>query len=384
MKILIIHTHYQQAGGEDSVVEQESQLLKKQYEVEVLFFQNKNGLTGGLQFLFSICNIWISKRIKTKIREFKPDIVHLHNWHYASGPWIIRAIKQMNVPVVMTLHNYRLLCPSGILLHNNDLFLNSLQQNFPWTAVKQKVYRNSLLQTFWLAFIVWFHKKIGTWRMVDQYICLTSFASNLFIKSSLNVKNDLFFIKPNFTALPTCDIERKGEDFFLFIGRLSREKGIELLLNVFRNLPYTLKVVGDGPLKNEVIYASQNFPNIQYVGALSKENVIIELKKTQALLVPSICYEMFGLVAIEAFSVSTAVIASKIGALTSIIENNSNGIHFESNNVDSLKAAIAQWMQLTEQEKNRLRSNAFASYQALYSPEQQLNYFETIYKKVLN
>jgi len=384
LKLLVIHNHYQQAGGEDTVVKQEVELLDKQYTVEVMTFQNTGGIKGMLQFLISVCNIRASTSVRKKIREFKPDVVHLHNWHYASGPWIIRTVKKMNVPIVITLHNYRLLCPSGILLNHNTLFLNSLQQSFPWTAIKQKVYRNSSLQTFWLAFIVWLHKKIGTWNMVDGYICLTPFAVDLFKQSSLHVKKDRFFVKPNFSVSPLLIRDQVLQGHFLFIGRLSEEKGINLLLEAFKESGYTLKIAGDGPLKQHVLQASQAHPNIIYMGLLSKEEITEELQKAQALVFPSVWYEGMPMTILEAFSTSTPVIASNIGAMSTMIQHHVNGIHFECNNIDSLKVAIAQWMQLTEQEKNRLRSNAFASYQALYSPEQQLNHFETIYKKVLN
>lgn len=180
MKILLIHTRYQLHGGEDAVVQQEMELLKQSHEVEILYFQNQSGWRGALQFLSAIWNVKIASEVKAKIREFQPDVVHTHNWHFATGPLLFRVINRLRIPIVHSVHNYRLLCPSAILLNNGAVFTNSLKQSFPWSAIVNKVYRNSLILTFWLAFVVWFHKKIGTWKKINSYVCLTPFAVDLF------------------------------------------------------------------------------------------------------------------------------------------------------------------------------------------------------------
>lgn len=383
MKILIIHCHYQLRGGEDSVVEQEIELLRQQYLVEILYFQNQGGWKGGLEFLCSIWNVKATAVVKNKILNFQPDVVHVHNWHFALGPLFFRVISQLGIPIVHTVHNYRLLCPSGILLHKGQLFTDSLNQSFPWKAVQNKVYRSSTLLTFWLALTVWFHKKIGTWKKIDSYICLTTFSVNLFQESNFGVSNDQFSVKPNFTSEPETLNSIEKENHFLFIGRLSEEKGIETLLNAFKGLPFLLKIAGDGPLKQKVMIATKQFANINYLGNLSKEKVAEELRKTQALLFPSVWYETFGLVNIEAFSNRTPVLASKIGAAESLIINGYNGFHFEPGNVDDLKRVVSRFNALSETEKKKMNTNAFDNYKTTYFPTLQLNYFDTIYNKVL-
>jgi glycosyltransferase involved in cell wall biosynthesis len=150
MKILIIHSYYQLRGGEDGVVEQEIELLQQQHTVEFLGFQNQSGWKGAVQFLGSIWNKKAAKKVKDKITAFQPDVVHIHNWHFALGPLVFRVISSLGIPVVHTVHNYRLLCPSGILLHNGKLFTDSLKQSFPWKAVRNKVYRTSFKPFGWL------------------------------------------------------------------------------------------------------------------------------------------------------------------------------------------------------------------------------------------
>ncbi|GHV47626.1 hypothetical protein FACS1894181_01450 [Bacteroidia bacterium] len=200
MKILLIHTTYRFKGGEDSVVESEKKLLQaNSNEVFTLTFGNPASIIfASTMFLISIFNPFSYWKVTRAIKNFQPDVIHVHNWHFAASPSVFIAARIRKIPVVHTLHNYRLLCPSGILFHNGQLFLESLQQKFPWSAVKKRVYRNSVVQTFWLAFIVWFHKKIGTWNKIDRYIVLTPFSKELFTRSALHLSPEKLTIKPNF------------------------------------------------------------------------------------------------------------------------------------------------------------------------------------------
>lgn len=383
MKILLLHTKYLLQGGEDSVVVQELELLKQQHTVEVLYFQNQGGWKGASQFLGSIWNKSVANKVKGRIKEFQPDVVHIHNWHFAIGPLVFRMIKSLDIPVVHTVHNYRLLCPSSILLHKGQLFTVSLRQSFPWRAVQNKLYRSSIAQTFWLAFIVWFHKKIGTWKKIDSYVCLTPFAVNLFQESNFGVSKELFSVKPNFTVVLETVTSIEKENHFLFIGRLSEEKGIETLLNTFKELPFLLKIAGDGPLKNSVVQAANEFTNISYLGNLTNNEVMFALRKTQALIFPSIWYEGMPMTILEALSASTPIIASNIGAMSSLIIDGYNGFHFETGNPDNLKEIVNRFNALSLIEKTQMGNNAFDNYKSQYSSELQLGYFNDIYNKVL-
>jgi glycosyltransferase involved in cell wall biosynthesis len=383
MKILLIHTNYQLRGGEDAVFNQEVELLKKYHTVDLLHFQNEGGWKGALQFIGSIWDIRAARKVRRKIQEFQPDIVHVHNWHFALGTLVFREINKSGIPIVHTVHNYRLLCPSAILLHEGKLFTDSLYQAFPWQAVRKKVYRSSRILTFWLAFVVWFHKKIGTWKKIDSYVCLTPFAVELFQKSNFGVLKEKFTVKPNFRTAPIVDGTIEKESHFLFIGRLSEEKGIDVLLEAFKELPFLIKIAGEGPLKELVEVASKQFSNISYLGNLSSDKVVTELQKTQALIFPSVWYEGMPMTIIEAFSVGTPIIASNLGAMSSMISNGSNGFHFECSNVNDLKQTITKFNMLSDSEKKQMGSNAFKSYTEKYSPELQREYFAAIYNKVL-
>lgn len=379
MKILLVHTKYQHPGGEDTVVEQELNFLREQHRVETLFFQNLCGLRGAFQFLASIWNVRAAANIRNHIKQLQPDVIHVHNWHFASGPVIFRVARKMKVPVVHTLHNYRLLCPSAILLHNNALFTESLHQNFPWTAVHKKVYRNSKMQTFWLAYIVWFHKKLGTWKEIDKFICLTPFAKELFLESNFGFEAHKFIVKPNFTlnASKIADMNRGNP--FLFVGRLSEEKGIETLLDAFKGSNFILHIVGDGPLRDQVEKAQREYKNIQYLGALPHDEVYKAMQQAQALIFPSIWYETFGMTIIEAFSNKTPVIASAIGSPQTLVKNFETGFLFDPGDSQDLRSKVELFAALTEEEKKTMQQNAFTAYKQEYSKEKQLEYFKEIY-----
>jgi glycosyltransferase involved in cell wall biosynthesis len=379
LKILLIHNKYQHQGGEDTVVQQENDLLRENYIVDTLFFQNQKGIKGAFQFLCSIWNVFAAQTLRKKIKSFQPDVIHVHNWHFASGPILFRVAKKLNIPVVHTVHNYRLLCPSAILLHNNELFTDSLYQNFPWTAVRKRVYRDSRFQTFWLAFIVWFHKKIGTWNSIDKYICLTPFAVELFQQSKIGLDESKFTVKPNFTKNSSELTEIAREDHFLFIGRLSEEKGVQTLLETFKASIHQLRIAGDGPMKEQVLEAQNEFENIQYLGSLSKEEVIREMKRTQALIFPSICFETFGMTLIEAYSCSTPVIASEIGAPKALVKHKITGLLFNPGDSEDLLLKIDQFVAMSKEEKKTMQQNAFNTYKQKYSAEKQTEYFKEIY-----
>lgn len=383
MRVLIIHCYYLQSGGEDAVFKQEEQLLKQNNEVDELIFANKLGVKGVLQFLLSIWNVFAAHTLQKKIRTFKPDVIHIHNWHFASGPIIIRTARRNNVPVVLTLHNYRLLCPSGVLLFKDKIFTDSIKSAFPWKAVRYKVYKNSRSLTFWLAFVIWVHKKLDTWQMVSKYIVLTKFAKDVFIQSSFGVPPQKFIVKPNFVVTNTASVHVQRGKHFLFVGRLSSEKGIHVLLDAFQHSNYDLQIIGDGPLRDDVMNICKKNPNIKYKGSLTKEFVLKAMSECTALIFPSIWYEGMPMTLLESFASGTPVIASRLGAMESMINNNTNGLFFDPGNSQSLLTQVEYWDLLNAEEKERFRKSCIVTYHLNYTPEESLGLLNNIYKELL-
>ena len=371
MKILLVHSYYRQKGGEDSVFEQEFELLKQSEEVTTLALHNLSGWKGALQFLFSIWNFGVAKKIRKQIEQNRPDIIQLYNWHYATGPVVIRIAAYMGVPIAVNLQNYRLLCPSGTLLFKGKLFTESIEKRgFPWRAVFKRVYRNSFFQTFWLAFIVWFHKISGTWSKVDLFIAPTKTVKKLFTETNnyLDLPPDKFIVKPNFSIQKeTLTLKRNSR--FLFVGRLSQEKGIEILLTAFKHSSNELIIAGSGPLSSLVEKTCAAHKNIRYAGNLDSVAVQHLMSESTAFVFTSIWYEPFGLVITEALSNGCPLIASDIGSPTELVQDGITGIHFKTGDPESLKNCLSRWNGLSDPEKNRYSENCMSIYSQLYTPE---------------
>lgn len=349
MKVLIVHTSYKYKGGEDTVVAEEMELLKiNGVTVELLQFNNNhNSFFKILQLPFNLLSYLKTKK---KLKAYPADVVHIHNLHFAASASVLYAIKRSKIPFVMTLHNYRLLCPSATLSSKGKLFLVSIQQKFPWKAIAQKVYKNSAFLTFWVALSMKVHQRIGTWRLCRRYIVLSPHARKLFLESNMAITNDRLTVKPNFCTAP-LSFQPVEDNYFLYVGRLIEEKGTQLLLNVFASCGYKIKIAGDGPLRNEVISYSDRFPNIEFLGALKKAEIFKLLGSCSALIFPSIWYEGMPLTIIEAFACGAPVISSKMGAMENMITHNYNGLHFEPASKDDLIRKLDEWQGINRKEK---------------------------------
>jgi glycosyltransferase involved in cell wall biosynthesis len=384
MRILFIHNRYRIRGGEDTVFEQEYLLAQQWAQTKQFVVHNKTGLAGAWQFISSIWNIRAAGKVVNMINEFKPDVIHLHNWHFALGPYVIRRINRLGIPVVHTISNFRLICPSGMMNHKGKIFDHSLKEAFPWSAIFNKVYRDSYLQTFWLAMIIRFHQWIGTWAMIDKFIFLSDFAKNLFLASGLNLKVEQATVKPNFT-FPVKN-SYSGDPLnndFVYVGRFSEEKGILVLLEAFKHTTFNLKMAGSGSLVPLVEQMAAGNKHIQYLGNLNAKEINSLLQRSSVLLFPSLNFEGMPMTIIEALSNGTPVIASNLGVMPTMITNQYNGFLFEAGNAKSLCQQIERWKSLSENEKISFKHNARESYQMHYTPEQNAQLLKNIYQAAI-
>lgn len=382
MRILIIHNQYQHIGGEDFVMGQEMEALRKNHEVDLYTVRNVKGLKGYLQYLLYPINWPEVKKIKERINEFKPDIIHIHNMHYALGPLFILHIQKMKIPMLMTLHNFRLICPSATLFYDGNIYLNSINSDFPWDAVKKKVLENSYFKTFWTAFTYWIHRKRGTFNAISRFITLSEFSKSIFAKSKLNVPMDKFVVKPNFVKVAEVTKEYPS-DYFVYVGRLSEEKGIIPLLHAWKATDHKIKIFGTGPLQKEVELIVSNSPNMQYMGFQDKQTLSNQIASASAVIVPSVCYESMPLAVLEAYALGTPVIASSIGILTEMVVPLYTGLLFDPHNHINMVQTLAEWKSLPKEKILEIKANCQKEYLQKYSQPIVMNELENIYNEVL-
>jgi glycosyltransferase involved in cell wall biosynthesis len=254
MKIFLIHNRYRQPGGEDTVFEAEKALLERHGHEVVTFVEDNARLEGFNPLKVAVNAIWsreAQRNIRKWIEQTRPDVIHFHNTFLRISPAAYYVVKDLGLPVVQTLHNYRLICPGALLMRDGKVCEDCLRKIVPWPGVVHGCWRNSRSGTTVVTAMLTFHNVLRTWEnQVDVYITLTEFARKKFVQGGL--PEEKIVVKPNFVHPDPGDGEHKG-NFALFVGRLSAEKGILTMLSawrLFKSVP--LKVVGDGPLMAEV------------------------------------------------------------------------------------------------------------------------------------
>ncbi|SIT85016.1 glycosyltransferase family 4 protein [Pontibacter indicus] len=386
MRILIIHNYYKQAGGEDTVFHAEAALLEQHgHQVEKLSFSNKevNSLSEKLKAALGVVyNPGSAKLVEDRIKSFQPDVIHVHNFFPLLSPSVFYVANRLQVPIVVTLHNYRLVCPSALLYYNGKVQLENLHKVFPLSAIRQKIYRDSAIQTASVVLTTGMHKLLGTWRSkVDKFIALTPGAADLFHNSSLKLRPGQVAVKPNFTQdIGISRVER--EEYFLYVGRLTAEKGIETLLKAHELNPFPLKVAGDGPLRERVEEYAKTHASIKYLGFQNREQVLELLKQARALIFSSEWLETFGMTIIEAFSAGTPVIAANIGGAAQLVEDGVNGLHYTPGNAEELAERVHTLIQYPRMIR-QLGTAARQSYEVRYTPEVNYQMLISIYKDAI-
>lgn len=381
MRILVVHNYYQHKGGEDVVFQQEVEALQKDHQVETITFQNQKGFAGLKQFVLYPWNIFTAKKIVQKAKVFKADIVHVHNIHYAIGPLVFRKLHQAGFKTVMTLHNYRLICPSATLFYDGKIFTTSLSEDFPITAVRKKVLDRSWLKTFITALVYYFHRQLKTWEKIDKYLVLSDFGKKMFLSSRFGVDETKFTVKPNFVPPPPA-LEKNRQNHFIYIGRLSEEKGIIPLLEAIKNTDYRFKILGTGPQLDEVMQIVNTSTNVEYLGFLSKEDVTKELNDSSALVVPSVCYEGMPMTIIESYALGTPVICSDIGILAEMVTPFHTGLHFDVHHKESITDTLETWQKMSQVEKDRVSTNCKHEYSRKYTEPLNLHTLNEVYAAV--
>jgi glycosyltransferase involved in cell wall biosynthesis len=385
MKILAIHNRYQQVGGEDQVFLAESTLLESyghrvvRYEVHNDQVKQVNRLTLAKD---TVWNASAYRELKALIRRERPEVVHFHNTLPLVSPAGYYAAKAEGVPVIQTLHNYRLLCPVALFFRDGRVCEDCMGKAIPWPGVVHGCYRGSRAASGVIATMLTVHRALGTWtEMVDVYVVLTEFARNKFIEGGLPAGK--LVVKPNFVYPDPGPGEGRG-GYALFVGRLSPEKGVGTLLAAWERLDrrIPLKVVGDGPLRKQAAEAGNRHPCVEYLGYRPAEEVHALLKEASVIVFPSEWYEGFSRVAAEAFATATPIIASDIGSAAEFVEHGHTGLRFRPGDPEDLAAQVG-WFISHPEEHARMRREVRAEYEAKYTAERNYRALMEIYEAAL-
>ncbi len=379
MKILVAHNAYHYRGGEDTVVEAEVSLLRR-HGHEVLLYRRDNAELATLPRWRAATDTFWSRRTVAEIRRlqcgFRPDLIHAHNTFPLISPSLYGIAAELCVPVVQTLHNFRLICPQAMLMRN-DRSCTDCVGHAPWRGVLHRCYRDSLTQSAVTAAMLATHRLTGTWQFgVSRYIVLNHTCRELFARGGLPVER--LRIKPNFVeprGAPHWETREGG----LFIGRLSPEKGLETLARAMQRLPGTrIAVYGKGPLQSMV----EQCAGLDYRGFEGGDALHQQVAKAAFLLMPSTGIESFGLAAIEAFASGTPVIASRQGGLREIVEHRRNGLLVAPGDAEDLAWAI-DFAQTHPDDMRRMGMEAYQTYLAHYTPERNYATLMRIYDEAL-
>ena len=385
MRVLAVHNYYQQPGGEDRIFEAESSMLER-HGCRVFNYTVHNDHIKGMNPLtLSRSTLWnkaIARELRKLIQKVRPDIIHFHNTFPLISPAAYYVAKEESIPVVQTLHNYRLLCPNALLFRNGHICEDCMGKFVSWPGVLNACYRENRAATSVIATMLSVHRVLRTYRrMVDIYIALTDFASQKFIRGG--IAETKIVVKPNFVD-PDPGIGDGSGGYALFVGRLSQEKGIDTLLSsweiVGNKLP--LKIVGDGLLASQVVKAAQQNSVVEFLGRQSGNQVLRLMKDAIVLIFPSIWYECFPVTIVEAYSVGLPVIASNLGSMSTLIDHRRTGLHFNPSDPEDLSKQV-DWIINHPEEFTRMRGEARSEYEAKYTAERNFEMLMEIYERAI-
>jgi len=384
MRVLTVHNYYQQPGGEEQIFATESALLESHGHEVTRYTLNNDEIATTNPLILAKKTLWngkVYRDLRSLIREVKPQVAHFHNTFPLISPSAYYAAKDEGVAVVQTLHNYRLLCPNALFFREGRVCEDCLGK-VPLPAIVHGCYRGSRSASAMTAATTSFHSSIGTWtKAVDVFIVYSQFAMDKFIQGGIPAEKLAF--KTNFLH-PAPEPDQGDGGYGLFVGRLSVEKGLGVMLDAWRKLDHKipLKILGDGPMSGLVTEAAKEMPEIEWLGRRPLEEVYEIVGKAAFLVFPSEWYETFGRVAIEAFAKGTPVIASNIGAIAELIEHGRNGLLFRPSDPTDLAAQI-NWLMEHPQELCQMRLAARFEFELKYTANDNCKRLLEIYQTAL-
>jgi len=390
LKIVSIHNYYQERGGEDEVADSERELMTA-FGHEVVDYARQSeeikdyGLGDKATLMPRTVWAWDSYReVEELLRVERPQVAHFHNTLPLISPAAYYACRDAGVPVVQTLHNYRLFCPAATFFRRGRVCEECVEHSL-LRSVRYGCYRQSRTTTAAVSLMLALHRWRETWgRQVDVYVALTEFARQKFVAAGLPA--DKIVVKSNFVHPDPGCTDTEGQ-YAVYVGRLCQEKGLKTLLRAWRRLPgaIPLRIVGEGPMRQELEreVEKRGLEDVRFIGWQPKDNVLAIIKKARFLLFTSEWYETFGRTATEAFACGVPVIASRLGAMEEIIEDQRTGLHFAPGDPQDL-ADIVSFAWNHPERMREMGREARAEFEAKYTRDRNYELLMQIYARAIS
>ena len=370
MKILFAHNFYRSAGGEDEIFRAEAALLRQAGHVVVEHTRtNADIQTDGLLERMRLASdtVWArseSAHLAAELARDTPDVAHFHNTFPLISPAAYHACRKAGVPVVQTLQNYRLLCPSATLFREGRVCERCVDGSL-LSSLRHRCYRGSIGATAAVATMLTVHRALGTWHdLVDLYVAPSEFVRRKFVDAGLPA--DRVVVKAN-SIHPDPGVRRGQGDRAVYVGRFWPEKGTHTMIAAWRiSAPLPLDIVGDGPERPDLEAAAADVPNLRFLGRLPREETLATIKQARFLVFPSEWYEGLPMTIVEAFACGVPVIASRLGTMAEIIDDGRTGLHFSPGDPRDLAAKV-EWATSHPEAMDRMGRAARAEFEAKYT-----------------
>lgn len=384
MRILLVHERYRLRGGEDTAFDDEVALLRGGGAEVVTHIEDNRDIHGEGGLSLAVRSLWSPSgyaAVRQAIRANRADLVHAHNTFPLLSPSVYDAARAEGVPMVQTLYNYRLLCPNALLMRDGMPCESCLGRTVKWPGVVHACYRDSRAASAAVAALAGVHWLSGTWRnKVDRYFAQSEFARGRFIAGGLPAER--IAVKPNgrFDPGPAAADWNHPRAGALYVGRLSREKGVAALLAAWTGLDTPLTVIGEGP---EAPALESGAPAaVRFAGWIARADVSRAMSAAVVLAFPSLCYENAPMAIVEAHAHGLPVVASDIGAIRELVEPNVTGLLARPGDVADWHDKLA-WLLARPEEQRRMGANARRMYERRHAPETVFAAQMDLYRSVL-
>ncbi len=385
MKILVCHNYYQQRGGEDQFFEDEAKLLESHGHVVIRYTTHNDRIKDRRLLSVAAQTLWnkeSASHLTDLVKQHRPHVLHAVNTFPLFSPSIFHAANKLNLPTVASIQNYRSFCAQAMCFRNGKACEACLGK-IPWRAVKHRCYRGSRSGSAIVAAMQMLHRHLGTWQNCIDVICVAS----EFSKSKLaaaGFDTGQMMSKPNFVSVDPGQQDGNG-NFALFVGRLAGEKGIDTLMEAWQKhqLPYPLKIVGDGPDADSVKLAAEKQSNIEWVGRVPNEQVYDWMGRAACLIFPSVGYESMPKTLIESMAVGTPVIGADVASIPEVVLDGQTGHVFTGGDADSLAEKVHQFF-ASKPDWQTMRNRCRQEFEARFTAEENYQRLMEMYMESFN